>query len=129
MVGNINDLKIHQLQTEPFLAENKTIKNESVKQGFSSILNEELKKSNLLQFSKHSKERIQQRGIEMTDTLIEQLNVAADNARIKGAKDVVMIGADAAFIVNIPNNVVITAINGNEMKNNIFTNIDSAVLL
>lgn len=65
----------------------------------------------------------------MTDTLIDKLNTAADNARVKGAKDVVMIGSDAAFIVNIPNNVVITAMNGNEMKNNIFTNIDSAVLL
>lgn len=82
-----------------------------------------------MQFSKHSKERIQQRGINVTDSLIEQLNTAADSARLKGAKDVVMIGRDAAFIVNIPNNVVVTAINGNEMKNNIFTNIDSAVLL
>ena len=65
----------------------------------------------------------------MTDSLIEQLNTSADSARLKGAKDVVMIGREAAFIVNIPNNVVVTAMNGNEMKNNIFTNIDSAVLL
>lgn len=65
----------------------------------------------------------------MTDTLIDKLNTAADNARDKGAKDVVMIGSDAAFVVNIPNNIVITAMNGNEMKNSIFTNIDSAVLL
>lgn len=129
MVGNINDLKIRQLHTEPFLTEKKNVKNESIKQDFSSILNEKLEKSNLLQFSKHSKERIEQRGIEITDTLIKQLNTAADVARTKGAKDVVMIGSDAAFIVNIPNNVIITAMNGNEMKNNIFTNIDSAVLL
>ena len=65
----------------------------------------------------------------MTDTLIDKLNTAADNARDKGAKDVVMRGSDAAFIVNIPNNIVVTAMNGNEMKNSIFTNIDSAVLL
>ena len=129
MIGNINDLKIRQIQGEPFLPVKNADKNQSSKQNFADILNEKLEKSESLQFSKHSKERIQQRGINVTDSLIEQLNTAADNARLKGAKDVVMIGREAAFIVNIPNNVVVTAINGNEMKNNIFTNIDSAVLL
>ena len=129
MIGNINDLKIRQIQAEPFLPVKNSDKNQSSKQNFAVILNEKLEKSESLQFSKHSKERIQQRGINVTDSLIEQLNTAADSARLKGAKDVVMIGRDAAFIVNIPNNVVVTAINGNEMKNNIFTNIDSAVLL
>ena len=129
MIGNINDLKIRQIQAEPFLPVKNSDKNQNSKQNFAGILNEKLEKSESLQFSKHSKERIQQRGINVTDSLIEQLNTAADSARLKGAKDVVMIGRDAAFIVNIPNNVVVTAINGNEMKNNIFTNIDSAVLL
>lgn len=129
MIGNINDLKIRQIQAEPFLQVKNTDKTQSNKQNFADILNEKLEKSESLQFSKHSKERIQQRGINVTDSLIEQLNTAADSARLKGAKDVVMIGREAAFIVNIPNNVVVTAMNGNEMKNNIFTNIDSAVLL
>ena len=40
-----------------------------------------------------------------------------------------MIGHDAAFIVNVTNNMVVTAMNGEEMKDNIFTNIDSAVIL
>lgn len=129
MIGNINDLKIRQLQAEPFLPVKNSDKNQNSNQNFADILNEKLEKSESLQFSKHSKERIQQRGINVTDSLIEQLNTAADSARLKGAKDVVMIGREAAFIVNIPNNVVVTAMNGNEMKNNIFTNIDSAVLL
>ena len=129
MIGNINDLKIRQIQAEPFLPVKNSDKNQNSKQNFADILNEKLEKSESLQFSKHSKERIQQRGINVTDSLIEQLNTAADSARLKGAKDVVMIGREAAFIVNIPNNVVVTAMNGNEMKNNIFTNIDSAVLL
>ena len=129
MIGNINDLKIRQIQAQEFLPAKNAVKTQNSKQSFSDILNEKLEKSESLQFSKHSKARIQQRGINVTDSFIEQLNTAADNARLKGAKDVVMIGREAAFIVNIPNNVVVTAINGNEMKNNIFTNIDSAVLL
>ncbi|MEG3029949.1 MAG: flagellar biosynthesis protein, partial [Oscillospiraceae bacterium] len=52
-------------------------------------------------------------------------------ARAKGAKDIVVINnsQNNAFIVNVPNNVVVTTMAGSEMKNNIFTNIDSAVLI
>lgn len=52
-----------------------------------------------------------------------------DKARAKGAKDVVIISSQGAFIVNVPNNTVITSMSGSEMRDNIFTNIDSAVLV
>ena len=65
----------------------------------------------------------------MTDSLLSDLNQAVGKAREKGAKDVVVIGQQGAFIVNIPNNVVVTTMTSQEMKQNIFTNIDSAVLL
>ena len=104
-----------------------TVKNTSNR--FDAVLAEGLKKAEEVQFSKHSKMRIEERGIPLTDELMTDLNVAVGKARLKGARDVVMIGKDAAFIVNVPNNVVVTAMNGDEMKENIFTNIDSAVLL
>lgn len=96
---------------------------------FDAVLAAGLKKAEEVQFSKHSKARIEERGISLTDELMADLNAAVGKARLKGAKDVVMIAKDAAFIVNVPNNVVVTAMNGDEMKENIFTNIDSAVLL
>ena len=65
----------------------------------------------------------------MTDGLMSDLNQAIQKAREKGAKDVVVIGEKGAFIVNVPNNVVVTTMSGTEMKENIFTNIDSAVLM
>ncbi|MCI1930551.1 MAG: flagellar biosynthesis protein [Clostridia bacterium] len=86
-------------------------------------------KDNELQISKHAKERIAQRGITVDKDMINSLNNAADMARKKGAKDIVMIGKDAAFIVNIPNSVIVTAVSSSELKDNIFTNIDSAVLI
>lgn len=97
--------------------------------GFDAVLQQELQKVDELQFSKHSQERIRQRGISLTEELMADMNAAAGKARMKGAKDVVMIGKEAAFIVNVPNNMVVTAMSGEEMKENIFTNIDSAVLL
>lgn len=96
---------------------------------FRSILNEQIHKSNGLQISKHAKERIAQRNIEMNEDLINSLNDAAEIARLKGAKDIVMIGDDVAFVVNIPNEIIVTAVTTAELKNNVFTNIDSAVLI
>ena len=97
--------------------------------GFDAMLRQEMEKVDQLQFSKHSKERIEQRGISLTEQLMSDMNAAAGKARLKGARDVVMISQDAAFIVNVPNNMVVTAMSGEEMKDNIFTNIDGAVLL
>lgn len=100
--------------------------------GFEQLLQERIQQKQQtqeLQFSKHAKERIDQRGIEMTSTLMNDLNNAVAKAKQKGAKDVVVIGPKEVFIVNVPNNIVVTTLSGAEMKNNIFTKIDSAVIL
>lgn len=82
-----------------------------------------------LQFSKHARERAEQRGIQLTEDLRSSLENAVDKARAKGARDVAVIDAKQVFIVNIPNNTVVTAISEPELKDSVFTNIDSAVLL
>lgn len=95
---------------------------------FSDLLQREADKTSV-HFSKHAVQRVRERGIQMTDSLLGDLNQAVQKARDKGARDVVVIGQNGAFIVNIPNNVVVTTMSGAEMKENIFTNIDSAVLM
>ncbi|MCI8640025.1 MAG: flagellar biosynthesis protein [Coprococcus sp.] len=96
---------------------------------FAALLQKEAGKASSIQFSKHAAQRVQERGIEMTDNLLADLNQAVQKAKAKGAKDVVIIGENGAFIVNVPNNIVVTTMSGREMKDNIFTNIDSAVLM
>ena len=96
---------------------------------FKTLLDEQLAKNSPLVFSKHAQERVEQRGIALTDDLLSNLSNAVSKARDKGAKDVVVIDARHAFIVNIPNNMVITTITDNEMRENVFTNIDSAVII
>ncbi|MCI8939770.1 MAG: flagellar biosynthesis protein [Dorea sp.] len=96
---------------------------------FAELLQKESDKTQSVQFSKHAAQRVRQRGIEMTDSLLNNLNQAVKKAQAKGAKDVVVIGESGAFIVNVPNNIVVTTMSGTEMKDNIFTNIDSAVLM
>ena len=95
---------------------------------FSELLQREADRTSV-HFSKHAAQRVQERGIQMTDSLLGDLNQAVQKARDKGARDVVVIGQSGAFIVNIPNNVVVTTMSGTEMKDKIFANIDSAVLM
>ncbi|WP_124066902.1 TIGR02530 family flagellar biosynthesis protein [Clostridium sp. E02] len=96
---------------------------------FLTVLQERIGDAEKLQFSKHAAERVNQRGIQMSDSFLNDLQSAVDKARVKGAKDVVIISNRGAFIVNVPNNTVVTTMSGSEMKENIFTNIDSAVLI
>lgn len=96
---------------------------------FADLLQQKAGTSQSVQFSKHAARRVEERGINMTDNLLSDLNQAVQKARDKGARDVVIIGESGAFIVNVPNNVVVTTMSGTEMKENIFTNIDSAVLM
>ena len=97
--------------------------------GFADVLKGELNKNDGVKFSKHAMERIQSRGVDMSQQTLDSLNRAVTKARAKGCKDIAVIGEANAFIVSVQNNTVITTMNALEMRENIFTNIDSAVLL
>lgn len=80
-------------------------------------------------FSKHAISRVEERGIEVTPALMEQLADSVERAQAKGATNILAMDSTRAFIINVPNARVITAITQDEMKENIFTNIDGAVFL
>lgn len=80
-------------------------------------------------FSKHALARAEERGIEITPDLMGKLADSVEKAQEKGAKNILAFSASQAFIVNIPYGRVITAMSGDEMRENVFTNIDGAVLL
>lgn len=70
-----------------------------------------------------------ERKIELTQGQIERLNNGTRKAEQKGIKDSLVIVDQLAFIVNVPNNTVITAMDSSEADANIFTNIDGAVIM
>ena len=123
-ITNAGTLKLQHAQTA---LQTKATTGNNVQ--FADLLQKEAGRPESVQFSKHAAQRVRQRGIQMTDSLLADLNQAVAKAQEKGAKDVVVIGESGAFIVNVPNNVVVTTMSGAEMKENIFTNIDSAVLI
>ena len=96
---------------------------------YADMLRDRLNQEGSVRFSRHAAERIAQRGADISEGLLENLNKAVETARDKGARDTVIISRDDVFIVNIPHNVVVTMVPYQEMKENIFTNIDSAVLI
>lgn len=98
--------------------------------GFTAALQLELNKQNdSIAFSKHAMERAQQRGIEVTPDLMDQLATSVEKAEAKGANNILAFDTSNAFIINVPNHRVITTMTQEEMRENIFTNIDGAVLL
>ena len=103
---------------------------------FGAMFQQELAKSTQQQpqalgveFSKHAISRAQERGIEVTPDLMDQLAGSVIRAQAKGATNILEMDTEKAFIINVPNARVITAITQEEMKQNIFTNIDGAVFL
>ena len=81
-----------------------------------------------IKFSGHAKERITNRNVELDTAKMERLNEAVDRARAKGAKETLVLLDDIAMVVSVKNNTVITVMTGDNLKENVFTNIDSAVL-
>lgn len=82
-----------------------------------------------IEFSKHAMQRAEQRGIEVDDHLLTQLSDSVERAQAKGATNILAFDAQRAFIINVPYGRVITTMSQEEMKENIFTNIDGAVIL
>lgn len=93
--------------------------------GFSQLLQEKIGD---VRFSAHASTRMKSRNIDMTPELMGKLCKAVDGAAAKGARDSLVLLKDYAFIVNIPNRMVVTAMDGASLKENVFTNIDSAVV-
>ena len=98
------------------------------KESFSDLMEKKINEENL-KFSKHAQMRIEERGINVSEKLLNDLDHAVERARAKGAKDTVIIGNEGIFLVNVPNNTVVTTMTQKEMKENVFTNIDSAILI
>lgn len=89
----------------------------------------ELQGKGSLKFSKHAMGRLADRNIELSDSQLERLETGTKRAGQKGIRDSLVIVDSLAFIVNIPNHTVVTAMDSTETDGNIFTNINGAVIM
>jgi len=86
-------------------------------------------RNNLVRLSHHAEERLQQRGIDLSEEQLEKIRSAIDKAERKGAKESLMLMNDLALIVNVKNKTVVTAMDTNAIDDHVFTQIDSAVII
>jgi flagellar operon protein len=86
------------------------------------------KQTSTLQFSRHALQRLQQRGIQLDQPTLGRLTEGVQRAAGKGSRDSVVFVDGTAYVVSVANNTVITAVGSEHMRQQVFTNIDSAVI-
>lgn len=127
-----NSQFLSNLQVNGQLPVNKTIPRQNIGTGlsFQEVLSRTTEQNQVteLKFSKHAAGRLIDRNIELSEAQMERLQEGAKNAGQKGIKDSLVIVDELAFIVNVPNKTVVTALDSTEAGGNIFTNIDGAVI-
>ncbi len=90
---------------------------------FSAILSDRLK------VSAHAQTRLQSRDLQMDQAKWDRVMNGVDKAAQKGAKESLVMVDDIALVVSVKNRTVITAVSQEKLKDNVFTNIDSAVIV
>lgn len=111
---------------EPNISRNNN-SNSNIK--FEDILKNEIDKKQSFVISNHAAERLNDRNITLNESDMNRINDGINKANEKGAKECLILYKDLALITNIKNRTVITAVDKSSSKDNVFTNIDSVVLL
>lgn len=98
---------------------------------FEDILKQKqsVKENSALRFSKHASMRLQSRNIELSSEQKERLETGTEKAEAKGMKESLVIVDSYSFIVNVPSKTVVTAMDQTESAENVYTNIDGAVII
>jgi flagellar operon protein len=96
---------------------------------FQDVLKNEIDKKESFVISNHAAERLNDRNITLNESDMNKINDGINKANDKGAKECLILYKDLALITNIKNRTVITAVDKSSSKENVFTNIDSVVLL
>lgn len=102
---------------------------------FADVLNDRLIETKVprldepLKFSAHAKARLSSRNIDLSNEDMLQLQEAVKKVQAKGSKESLILSDKGAFLVSVQNNTVITAIDRDSLKENVFTNIDSTIMI
>lgn len=95
---------------------------------FARVLDQKIP-SQEVKFSQHAQERLKARNITFSANDLANLEGAVNSVAQKGGKESLVMMGDAALVVSVKNRTVVTALDKMQMKGNVFTNIDSAVII
>ena len=129
-----------QMNNDYMMRKNKIVGNQPIKQqpaskgvvaqqkSFSEVLNQ-IENKDEVKFSKHATNRLATRNIKLSGAEMERLNSAVSKAGSKGIKEALILMDNKVFIASVQNKTIITASTEEELKDNVFTNIDGAVIV
>lgn len=95
---------------------------------FAQVLDQKIP-SQGVRFSQHAQDRLRARNITFSATDLASLEGAVNNVAQKGGRESLVMMGDSALVVSIKNRTVVTAMDKSQMRGNVFTNIDSAVVI
>jgi flagellar operon protein len=95
---------------------------------FKNTLKNEIKSQSLI-ISAHAQKRLESRNIKLSEDDLVRLNNAVNKAQEKGIKDSLILMDDKAFIISVKNKTMVTAVDNDQLKENVFTNIDGALFI
>ncbi|MCP4914290.1 MAG: flagellar protein [Oligoflexia bacterium] len=126
LIPNVSKLPKHKNVDNSNKIENSKNPNE-----FKNLLNEIASENPAdgLNLSVHAQKRLKERNLEMDQTEFFKIKNAIEKLRAKGGQDSLVITGKAAYIVDVNNNKIVTAIDKDNMAENVFTKIDSTVVL
>jgi len=104
-------------------------KKEELVSDFKGLLQKNLESKNEIKVSTHALKRLKERKLNMDNKEFAKIKKAIAQLREKGGKDSLVITDKAAYIIDVKNNTVVTAIDKKSIKNNIFTKIDSTIVI
>jgi len=94
---------------------------------FDQLLNKQIDQQGV-KFSKHAVDRMNNRGIQFSPNQMQRIEQAVSQVGAKGGKDSLVMIDDTALVVSVKNETVVTVVDKSQLKNNVFTKIDSAVI-
>lgn len=95
--------------------------------GFDQLLRQQIDPGGV-KFSRHAVDRMNSRGIQFSPTQLQRIEQAVSRAEAKGGRESLVMIDDTALVVSVKNDTVVTVVDKDQLKNNVFTNIDSAVI-
>lgn len=108
--------------------QNQTDKNTVNGASFNDVLSR-IKSNDSIKFSKHAMDRLNSRNISLTEDEIGRINEGVNKAQSKGVREALIMMDNKVFVASVQNKTIITAVAGEQLKDNVFTNIDGAVIV
>jgi flagellar operon protein len=110
-------------------SEFKNLLDSTLDQASSDASLESLQTPKGLNLSTHAMRRLQERNLSLDKEEYAKLQSAMDKLKLKGGQDSLVITGKAAYILDVAKNTIVTAIDKDNIADNVFTKIDSTILM